>query len=291
MSVISSVKKVLVGDGCKIFYREAGCTNKPTILLLHGFPTSSNMFRNLIPLLASHFHVIAPDFPGFGFTEVPSSFEYTFSNLTDSIDHFVRALKLTKFALYAFDYGGPIGFRLALKDPARVTGLVIQNGNAYEEGLGEEFWSPLKQYWKTEKENPEFVEPLSKFLEDPKNIVSQYVDGVEDPDSIDPAAYSLDAALLNRPGQTGIQLSLFYDYQTNLSMYPQFQDYLKSSHIPILLTWGKNDTLFTVEGAEAYRRDVKNLRVVYFNSGHFALESHVEEISEEIIEFLVPQLL
>lgn len=290
MSIATSVHKVSVQNETNVFYREAGSPSKPTILLLHGYPTSSNMFRNLIPLLAPHFHVIAPDIPGFGFTELPSSYKYDFANLADTIDLFVQALKLKKFAIYIFDYGAPVGLRLALKDPTRITAIVSQNGNAYEEGIDDRFWKPIREYWKTDEHNAQFVDALSKFIEDPVNIVSQYVHGVKTPDSIDPGAYLLDEALLKRSGQTAIQLGLFYDYKTNVDLYPQFQNFLRGSNIPVLLAWGKNDIIFNVDGAEAYKRDAKNLKIVYFDTGHFALESHVEEISKEIVEFVVPQL-
>lgn len=290
MNFATTNHKIQVQDGSKIFYREAGSPEKHTILLLHGFPTSSNMFRNLIPLLSPHFHVVAPDLPGFGFTEAPSSYTYDFASLADTIDLFVQALNLTKFAIYIFDYGAPVGLRLALKDPTKITGIVSQNGNAYAEGVDDKFWKPVKEYWKAEKLDPTFVDGLTKFIEDPSNTVSQYLTGVNDPDSIDPAAYILDEALLNRPGQSAIQVGLFYDYKTNIELYPSFQKFLRESNIPVLLTWGKNDIIFNVDGAEGYRKDAKNLKIVYLDTGHFALESHAGEISKEIIEFLLPQL-
>lgn len=290
MNIAATTNKIQVKDGSNIFYREAGSSTKPDILLLHGYPTSSNMFRNLIPLLALDFHVVAPDLPGFGFTEVSSSYKYDFANMADTIELFVEALKIIKFAIYIFDYGAPVGFRLALKDPSRISAIVSQNGNAYEEGIDDRFWAPIRQYWKTRKDDSSFVNALSKFVEDPANIVSQYIDGVENSNTIDPAAYVLDEALLKRTGQTNLQLGLFYDYKNNVDLYPKFQEFLRSSNIPVLLTWGKNDKIFSVDGAEGYKKDAKNLKIVYLNTGHFALESHAKEISKEIIDFLVPQL-
>ena len=289
-SRVQTFHKIQVEDGVKIWYREAGDINKPHFLLLHGYPTSSNMFRHLIPFLAPHFHVIAPDLPGFGFTETPESYEYSFSSVTRTIEHFVDILKLSNFAIYIFDYGAPVGLRLALKRPTSITAIVTQNGNAYEEGIDDRFWAPIKRYWQVTRDDPSFVGSLSEFIRDRNNIVSQYLDGVSNSDAIEPSAYVLDEALLKRPGQTDIQLDFFYDYQNNVKLYPQFQEYLRSAGIPVLVFWGKNDYIFSVAGAEAYKRDAKESRVRYFDSGHFALEDHVVEIAEEIKSYLLPRI-
>lgn len=283
--IIATVNKVQLQDGTKIFYREAGSKEKPTFLLLHGFPTSSLMYRNLIPLLAPHFHVVAPDLPGFGFTEPAAGYTYKFANIADSIDEFVKILKLEKFSIFIMDYGAPTGLRLALKDPSRITGIVSQNGNAYTEGLDDRFWGAVKQYWETKEDDSNFVEPLGKFIEDPQNIVDQYLKGVPNPEIVDPAPAALDEFLTSKPGQTEIQLGLFYDYQNNVKLYPDFQKFFRESNVPVLLTWGKNDYIFAVEGAEAFRRDNKNIKIVYYDTGHFALETHVEPIAKEIIDF------
>lgn len=284
--IIATVNKVELKDGTKIFYREAGSKTKPNFLLLHGYPTSSYMYRNLIPLLAPHFHVIAPDLPGFGFTEPSKGYEFKFANLTDSIDEFLSIIKLDKFLVYIFDYGAPVAFRLALKNPSRITGIVAQNGNAYEEGIDDRFWAPVKKYWATGNEEDEgYVSALSEFVRDKKNILSQYYDGVEDPGAVDPAPAALDEFLFQRPGQTKIQLGLFFDYQNNVKLYPQFQEFLRSSGVPVLVQWGKNDIIFSVEGAEAYKRDVKKFKAKYYETGHFALETHVNDIASEIIDF------
>lgn len=280
--VTSSYGYVNVDQGVKIWYRSAGKLGAPTILLLHGFPTSSNMFRNLIPLLASKFRVIAPDIPGFGFTEYPANYEFTFENLTNSIEQFVEALRISKFSIYIFDYGSPVGFRLALRKPSSITGLVTQNGNAYEVGLDDRFWAPIKEYWKHDQEDPKYIQAFTEYLQDEKNVITQYVDGVSDPSSVDPTNYTLDYALLKRPNQEAIQIKLFHDYRTNVELYPEFQRFLREADIPVLVAWGKNDTIFTPEGAESYRADAKRLKVVYYPTGHFALETHVAQIADEI---------
>lgn len=284
MSSYPAYNKISVDDGTKVFYREAGSTKKPTILLLHGYPTSSHMFKDLIPALAPHFHVVAPDLPGFGFTEPPTLYNYTFTAIADTIDAFVTKLNLKKFFIYIFDYGAPTGFRLALKNPERVSGFVVQNGNAYEEGLDNAFWAPIKEYWKTSKEDPAFVKPLLGFVEDPKTTIDQYTDGEPDASQLDPLFWTLDLALLKRKGQTKIQVELFHSYQLNVELYPKFQKYLRSSNVPVLLLWGKNDKIFPAEGAEPYKRDVKNLTFHLLEAGHFAIASHLKEISSRIIE-------
>ncbi|CEP64907.1 epoxide hydrolase LALA0_S14e01948g [Lachancea lanzarotensis] len=277
-------RKIQVNERAKVWYREAGSRNKPTILLLHGYPTSSNMFRNLIPLIATHFHVVSPDLPGFGFTTVDEDYTYTFDNLATTIFHFVKSIGLSKYIVYLFDYGSPVGLRLALKDPSAVLGLIIQNGNAYEEGLDDRFWGPLKDYWRSDQQNPLFLDQLKSFVKDSKNITCQYYDGVSNPEIVDPSGYTLDIALMARPNQSDIQVKLFYDYKNNVTMYTEFQEFFRSCDIPVLIVWGKNDVIFTVAGAEAYKRDLKNVTLRFYDTGHFALETHVTEIAHEIIQ-------
>ncbi|ESW98134.1 hypothetical protein KL918_004123 [Ogataea parapolymorpha] len=291
MSNIEHIHRTIV-QGTDVFYREAGSESKPKLLLLHGYPTSSYMFRNLIPLLSSHLHVVAPDLPGFGFTEPKPGYIFDFEALTETIDQFVTKLGWTKFAIYVFDYGSPVGFRLALKNPSRITAIISQNGNAYDEGIDDRFWGPLKKYWAAGKNDPELTSALRAYIEDKRNVDSQYFDGVSDTIAIDLAPSTLDWALLCRGGQTDIQLGLFFDYQNNIRQYPQFQEFFRNSGVPVLLAWGKNDAIFSFAGAEAFRRDVKpeNLDIRYFDTGHFALETHAEEIAGAIINFVVPRL-
>jgi len=271
-------------DGTGIFYREAGDKNAPVVLLLHGFPTSSHMFRNLIPALAQEYRVIAPDLPGFGFTDAPdrSGFTYSFENIARLIDGFTQALGLKNYALYVFDYGAPIGLRLALAHPERVTAIISQNGNAYEEGLSEG-WNPIQKYWK--QPTPENRAALREFLK-PETTKWQYVHGVADETLIAPEAYALDSALLARPGNDEIQLDLFLDYAGNVRLYPKFQEYFRTKRPPLLAVWGRNDPFFLPPGAEAFKRDNPNAEVKFFNAGHFALETHHEEIAATIREFL-----
>ena len=271
-------------DGIKIFYREAGPADGPVILLLHGYPTSSHMFRHLMPRLASSFRVIAPDLPGFGFTEVPSErqYRYTFDNLGVTINAFVEALNLKRYAIYVFDYGAPTGFRLAVAHPERVTAIISQNGNGYVDGLGDA-WDPIKKYWK--EPTPANREALRGFI-GLEGTKWQYVHGVTDPVQIEPEAYWLDTVLLQRPGNAEIQLDLFLDYASNVKLYPTFQEYFRKSQPPLLAAWGKNDPFFIPPGAEAFRKDIPSAKVVFYDTGHFALETHVEEISEEIHSFL-----
>jgi pimeloyl-ACP methyl ester carboxylesterase len=271
-------------DGIKIFYREAGPADAPVILLLHGYPTSSHMFRHLMPRLASSFRVIAPDLPGFGFTEVPSErqYRYTFDNLGVTINAFVEALNLKRYAIYVFDYGAPTGFRLAVAHPERVTAIISQNGNGYVEGLGDA-WDPIKKYWK--EPTPANREALRGFI-GLEGTKWQYVHGVADPVQVEPEAYWLDTALLQRPNNAEIQLDLFLDYASNVKLYPTFQEYFRKSQPPLLAAWGKNDPFFIPPGAEAFRKDIPLAKVVFYDTGHFALETHVEEISEEIHSFL-----
>ena len=275
-------------DGLQVFYREAGDVKAPTLLLLHGFPTSSHMFRNLIPLLADRYHLVAPDLPGFGFSDAPdrSRFKYTFDHLTQVIDRFTETVGLRDYALYVFDYGAPIGFRLALAHPERITAIVSQNGNAYEEGLSQG-WNPIQKYWK----EPTMANraALREFL-NPKSTKFQYVHGVSDETLVAPEAYALDSALLARPGNDEIQLDLFLDYASNVALYPKFQSYFRTKQPPLLAVWGKNDLFFVPPGAEAFKRDDPNAEVRFYDTGHFALETHVREIAIAIRAFLEVQL-
>ena len=270
--------------GNNIFYREAGLKTAPSILLLHGFPTSSHMFRNLIPLLADRYHVIAPDLPGFGFSDAPDRgrFRYTFENLAKIIDRFTQQIGLDHYAIYVFDYGAPVGFRLALAHPERITAIVSQNGNAYEEGLSQG-WNPIQKYWKDP--TPANRDALREFLT-PQSTRSQYVYGVQDEEQIAPEAYTLDSALLARPGNDEIQLDLFLDYASNVALYPKFQDYFRTKKPSLLAVWGKNDPFFLPPGAEAFKRDNPNADVHFFDTGHFALETHHQEIGDTIRKFL-----
>jgi len=271
-------------NGNRIFYREAGPKTAPDLLLLHGFPTSSHMFRNLIPLLADRYHVVAPDLPGFGFSGAPDrkSFRYTFENLAKTIDHFTQTIGLDRYAIYVFDYGAPVGFRLALAHPERITAIISQNGNAYEEGLSQG-WNPIQKYWK--EPTPANRTALRDFLT-PESTRSQYVYGVSDEKLVAPEAYTLDSALLARPGDDEIQLDLFLDYASNVALYPRFQDYFRAKKPPLLAVWGKNDPFFLPPGAEAFKRDNPNAEVHFYDTGHFALETHSREIADRIREFL-----
>ena len=271
-------------DGVRVFYREAGPDNAPVVLLLHGFPASSFQFRELIPRLADKYHVIAPDLPGFGFTEVPESrqYRYTFDLIAQTITAFTDALQLNRYALYVFDYGAPTGFRIAMERPECVTAIVSQNGNAYEEGLGGA-WAPIQRYW----QNPslENRDAIRKIL-NAEGMKREYSVGILNSELIKPEGYTLDAALLARPGNVEIQLDLFLDYANNVKLYPDFQNYFRQSKPPLLAVWGKNDLYFIPPGAEAFRRDNPNATVKFLDTGHFALETHVEEIAEVMREFL-----
>jgi pimeloyl-ACP methyl ester carboxylesterase len=271
-------------DGVTVFYREAGPANAPIVLLLHGFPTSSFQYRELIPRLADKYHVIAPDLPGFGFTEVSAerAYKYTFDALANTILAFTDALNLKRYALYVFDYGAPTGFRLAMAHPERITAIVSQNGNAYEEGLGDA-WAPIQQYWK--HPTPENRETLRNAL-DPAGLRSQYTDGVPDPNIIAPEGYTLDAAMIARPGNMDIQLDLLLDYANNVKLYPKFQEYFRKSKPPLLAIWGKNDPFFIPPGAKAFPRDNPNATVQFLDTGHFALETHVDEIAVAMRQLL-----
>jgi pimeloyl-ACP methyl ester carboxylesterase len=272
-------------DGLKLFYREAGPADAPVLLLLHGFPTSSLMYRELMPRLASRYRVIAPDLPGFGFTEVPAErkYTYTFDALAVTINAFVEKLGLTRYALYIFDYGAPVGLRLALAHPERITAIVSQNGNAYEEGLGMEAWNPVQNYWR--QPTQENRDALRAFLT-LDSIRWQYTHGASDPARVAPETYTLDAALIARPGNQEIQLDLFGNYASNVALYPEFQRYFRERKPPVLAIWGKNDPFFIPPGAEAFRRDNPNATVTFLDTGHFALETHVDEIASAVDQFL-----
>jgi pimeloyl-ACP methyl ester carboxylesterase len=281
---VTSVNKI-EADGIQIFYREAGEAAAPVLLLLHGFPTSSFMFRDLIPRLADQYRVIAPDLPGFGFTEVPAkrNYTYSFEALAGTIDAFTEALGLNRYAIYIFDYGAPTGLRLALRHPERVTALISQNGNAYEEGLGDA-WGPIRTYWA--QPTAENREVIRQNVLTPETTRWQYTHGVENPESVPPESYTLDMALMERPGNKEIQLDLFLDYASNVKLYPKFQEYFRTSKPPLLAIWGKNDPFFIPAGAEAFRKDLPNARVEFLNTGHFATETHSVEIVAAIKEFL-----
>ena len=278
-------------NGIKVFNRVAGPSNGPVILLLHGFPTSSSQFRNLIPLLAAKgYRVVAPDLPGFGFTEVPSSlnFEYTFANLAETTLSFLDAQKITKFAVYLFDYGAPTGLRIALERPEAITAIVTQNGNAYEEGLGS-FWDPVRALWASgpgSDQEKELRKAIGDFLLNYDATKGQYVNGEPHPETVDPLNWELDWALMQRPGNFEIQLDLFKSYGTNVDLYPKFHEYFRSSKVPILAVWGKNDVIFIAPGAEAYKKNSPNAEVELWDGGHFLIESHTEQMANRMIKFL-----
>ncbi|HEY1272686.1 MAG TPA: alpha/beta hydrolase [Terriglobales bacterium] len=270
-------------DRLTIFYREAGAPTAPAILLLHGFPTSSHMFRDLIPLLSRQFRVIAPDLPGFGFSEAPnrSQFTYTFDRLADVIERLTDELGLGRYALYIFDYGAPVGLRLAMRHPERISAIVSQNGNAYEEGLSAG-WNPIQKYW--EAPTPENRAALKAFLT-PESVQWQYMQGTDE-SRVAPEAFALDSALLARPGNEDIQLDLFLDYASNVKLYPQFQKYFRTHRPPTLAVWGKHDPFFVPAGAQAFTRDNPDAHVLLLDTGHFALETHSAEIGSAIQDFL-----
>lgn len=270
----------------EVFYREAGSVDAPVLLLLHGFPSSSHMFRNLIPRLADKYRVIAPDFPGFGSTVAPArgSYSYTFDQLAKTISDFTEALSLDRFAVYVFDYGAPVGFRIASRHPERITAIITQNGNAYEEGLTDG-WKPIQAYW----ENPteENRNALRQLLA-PETTRWQYTQGVPESlqDRVSPDGIAHDQAILDRDGSDEIQLDLFGNYKTNVALYPAWQEYLRTNQPPLLAIWGKNDPFFGPAGAEAFKRDLPNAKVQLLDAGHFTLETHVTEVAEQIRNFL-----
>jgi pimeloyl-ACP methyl ester carboxylesterase len=272
-------------DGVRVFYRAAGPASAPVVLLLHGFPASSFMFRELMPRLADTYRVIAPDLPGFGFTEVPveRKYAYSFAALASTIEAFTEAVKINRYAIYVFDYGAPTGFRLGMAHPERVTAIVSQNGNAYEEGLGDA-WGPIRKYWaEPTAENREVLRRNVLTLEGTR---WQYTHGVANPECVPPESYTLDAALLERAGNKEIQLDLFLDYVSNVKLYPKFQEYFRKSKPPLLAIWGKNDPFFIPAGAEAFRKDLPDATVQYLDTGHFAIETHVVEIAAAMKAFL-----
>ena len=268
----------------KVFYREAGPKDAPVLLLLHGFPTSSHMFRDLMPALADTYRVVAPDMPGFGFSDAPdrAEFDYTFENLTDVIDRFTETLGLDRYAVYVFDYGAPVGLRLALRHPERITAIISQNGNAYIEGLSEG-WNPIQKYWQAPTDENRAA--LRSFLT-PETTQWQYSHGVADTALIAPEGYTLDNALLARPGNDEIQLNLLLDYASNVALYPTFQAYFRTHRPPLLAVWGKNDPFFLPPGAEAFKRDLPDAEIRFFDTGHFALETHHAEIAAVVHDFL-----
>ncbi len=280
--------KTVTVQGLDIFYREAGPKDAPTILLLHGFPTSSQMFRNLIPALADRFHVVAPDYPGFGNSAMPpvEDFDYSFDNLANVIDGFTQELGLERYSLYVMDYGAPVGFRLAAKHPERVQTLIVQNGNAYEEGLGD-FWKPFRAYWKDR--SAENAKPLQGFL----NLEAtkwQYTHGTRNPEAISPDTWIVDQYFQDRPGNKAIQMQLFYDYGSNPPLYREWQAYFRRHQPPTLVVWGKNDQIFPAAGAHPYKRDLENIEVHLLDTGHFALEEDGDVIADLIRRFLLTHL-
>lgn len=284
MSPKTTLNTVPLPTGEKIFYRTAGPIDAPTILLLHGFPSSSHQYRNLIPFLATKYRVIAPDLPGFGFTELPSTYKYSFDNIAKTIGTFLETIPSPpeKYSIYIFDYGAPTGLRLALSNPSAVSAIFSQNGNAYVEGLSA-FWDPIKKYWASD--SAEDREALAGFLKI-EGTKWQYETGTPDPNSIAPETYTFDQALMDRPGNKDIQLDLFKDYENNVKLYPEFHKFFRESQVPLLAVWGKNDEIFLLPGAEAFKRDLPNAEIHLLDAGHFAVETETEEIARLMLAFL-----
>jgi len=282
---MTTYKYATIG-GRKIFYREAGSKDAPTIVLLHGFPTSSHMFRDLIPLLAGRFHLVAPDFPGFGQSDMPEreAYDYTFTNIANTISGFIENIGAKKFAIYIFDYGSPVGLRVALQMPDRISAIISQNGNAYEEGLSSG-WDPIRAYW--QDASLANRDALRMFLK-PETTTFQYIHGVPDPSVVSPDGRSLDDFYLARPNADEVQLDLLKDYASNVALYPHFQEYFRKYQPPLLAVWGKNDPFFLPAGAEAFKRDIPKAQVHFYDTGHFALETHAAEIATMIRDFLAP---
>ncbi len=280
--------RMIAIDGLDIFYREAGSRDNPTILLLHGFPTSSHMFRNLMSALADRFHLVAPDYPGYGNSSMPTvnEFDYTFDHLAQIVEKFITAIDLKKYSLYVMDYGAPIGYRIAAKYPERVQSLIVQNGNAYEEGLGE-FWNPIKAYW--QDRSPENADKL-KYLVTLEATKWQYTNGVRNLEAISPDTWNMDQLFLDRPGNDEIQLALLYSYGTNPPLYPQWQEYFRKYQPPTLIVWGQNDYIFPAEGAYPYKRDLNDVEFHLLDTGHFALEEEGDAIANYITQFLASRL-
>ncbi len=310
--IYPTLHKTIVVDGQSIFYREAGPKDAPTILLLHGFPTSSHMFRNLIPQLSDRYHVVAPDYPGYGNSSMPTvdEFDYTFDNLAKVMEQFIQKVGLKTYSLYLMDYGAPVGFRIAVKHPERVDGLIIQNGNAYIEGIDNNFWEPIKEYWKSRKainkgldnafwknvkaayKQPNMSnEDALRFLVTLGATQWQYTNGVRNKEMISPDNWHVTQRLLDRPGNEAIQLQLFYSYGSNPPLYPKWQAYLREHQPPTLIVWGKNDQIFPADGAHPYKRDLKNLEFHLLDTGHFALEEDGEVIASHIRRFFEKKMM
>lgn len=281
----TKVSRVTADDGISVFYRSAGSPTLPTLLLLHGFPSSSHQFRNLIPLLSQTHHVVAPDLPGFGFTTVPPerNYKYTFANLSTTLASFLDALSISTFSVYIFDYGAPTALRLALRRPQAITAIITQNGNAYTEGFGKDFWAPLEKYWASNSPTDRNALRIALTLDTTR---WQYEAGHSHPAVIPPEAPHLDYALMQREGNDEIQLDLFKDYGTNVQLYPQFHEWFRTSKVPVLAAWGRNDAIFVKEGVEPFRRDVEDLEVRWLDAGHFAIEGNEVEMAGWIEAFL-----
>ncbi|KAJ5089294.1 hypothetical protein N7532_007978 [Penicillium argentinense] len=268
----------------KVFYREQGPADAPVVLLLHGFPSSSHQYRHLIPLLAKNYHVVAPDLPGFGFTEAPADFKYTFDNLAMTVSEFLYELSIYRFSMYIFDYGAPTGLIVALQQPHAVQAIITQNGNAYVEGLGD-VWAPIKQFWASDNTSEDRAK-IDQVMLNLDMTKFQYENGTPDISRIAPETYTLDYALMERPGNKEIQVDLFFDYQNNVRRYDEFHEYFRNSQVPLLAIWGKNDVFFIPPGAEAFKKDLPQAVIKLIDAGHFAVESDTALIAEEILEFL-----